>query len=247
MCQKSATNLSSFVGVSSSRPHHQTIYTTNNSTKHRRCRKRKSVHRDKKIEHHSAAARYLLSETIRLYWDIYVRSSLHSFLSLLSTLICHILTQADFISNYICYFCEIMSSRFATFREWLEIQSRQHLSTSCKVSFNNDDSIHSSMDSLPSSSTMNDEYDLSPFDSPQKDDDYIQAQSEELLTPSNFIPLNFEEDTDDWGHFMDFQEEQTLNSGDTTADPFQSITKSLLRRRGAKISVCKMSFIKETE
>jgi len=238
MCKDSATNLSILVTKSSGRSLNEILDNTN-SSEHKRRAKRKAVRRDEKIEQH-CTKKYLLSQIIRSYFDLYICTSLRSLLSFLNMLIYHISGQVDVISYYMWYFSEIMlSAYFGTLLEWLEIQSRQYLSTSRKLSFKHDGSIQSSMESLTSSSTL-DEDDLSPYNSPRRG-------NEELRTSSSFIPLSFEEDADDWGHFMDFQESETLSSSDTTSDPFQSLTKSILRRRGAKISVCKLGQLKEED
>lgn len=88
--------------------------------------------------------------------------------------------------------------------------------------------------------------------------------SSSLKPTSSFIPMDQDEATDEWGHFTDFtdldQQQQLHNGGgvdsnntpsmkncSTLDDPFCSITKTMLRRRGHKLSVCRLEQLQEGE
>ncbi len=88
--------------------------------------------------------------------------------------------------------------------------------------------------------------------------------SSSLKPTSSFIPIDQDEATDEWGHFTDFtdldQQQQLHNGGgdnstntpsmkncSTLDDPFCSITKTMLRRRGHKLSVCRLEQLQEGE
>ena len=62
------------------------------------------------------------------------------------------------------------------------------------------------------------------------------------LSPVSFIPTGQDESNDEWGHFADFEVD---HASGTIDDPFSSITKSMLRRRGHKLSVCKLEQLEE--
>jgi len=70
--------------------------------------------------------------------------------------------------------------------------------------------------------------------------------AEDLLSPATYIIINREDDMDDWGHFMDFQDNEYYATN-TMSDPFQSLTKNILRRRGVKIPVGKLEEVKEVD
>lgn len=97
-----------------------------------------------------------------------------------------------------------------------------------------------------------------------------EYEDEVQLSPANFIPIETCEDAnDEWGHFTDFEVDvgqslqdssfsssSTGKSGSsncnacrsgTIDDPFCSITKSMLRRRGHKLSVCKLEQLQEDD
>lgn len=70
--------------------------------------------------------------------------------------------------------------------------------------------------------------------------------SSELLTPASFIPVVEGDEVDEWGHFTDFDEAPSVSTG-TETDPFNSLEKSVLRRRGDRISVCKLEKLTEED
>lgn len=79
-------------------------------------------------------------------------------------------------------------------------------------------------------------------------DDLIQPSliSEEALSPATYMMINREDDMDDWGHFMDFQDNEYL-AKNMMPDPFQSLTKHRLRQRGVKNPVEKLEEVHEVD
>ena len=72
------------------------------------------------------------------------------------------------------------------------------------------------------------------------------------LSPATFIPIEQENTADEWGHFTDFEVDiEDSSSGNTgtgtLADPFCSITKSMRRRRGHQLSICKLEQLQEED
>ena len=54
--------------------------------------------------------------------------------------------------------------------------------------------------------------------------------------------------TDEWGQFTDFDDDyQNEPAGRIFDDPFRSISKTMLKRRGDKLSVCKLDQLQEEE
>ena len=106
----------------------------------------------------------------------------------------------------------------------------------------------------------------SSFNRPQHQENH---DDDDPLSPATFIPTEPNEDgNDEWGHFTDFEVDvgqslkdlsSTICSSSSTAatdssrrggtvdDPFCSITKSMLRRRGHKLSVCKLEQLQEDD
>jgi len=268
MCVKSATSLSCLVSVAPT-VHSPTTYLVDQKNEYRMPQgQSKFVSSIQKKEHTIASvwSTSQLTEAIRLYCENSFRSSADSFSSLRNIFLLFILVQMDFITNNFTYVSELMATCFTTSLKLHQIKSRQKIpnvtsdkySNSSERSFQNNKSTRSSWDSSLSSSTTNDEDNLSmnsaTLVSLRKNEDYVQAQLEEPLTPvtKNYADVN--EDADEWGHFMDFQEFESLTTMNSMADPFQSLSKTLLRRRGAKISVCKLeqlqeedSFVRESE
>lgn len=91
---------------------------------------------------------------------------------------------------------------------------------------------------------------------------HIDDSENEVLSPATFIPIQDENTHDEWGHFTDFEVDieesssgvglgtgmsMSMSSSRTLNDPFCSITKSMLRRRGHKLSVCKLEQLQEEE
>jgi len=183
---------------------------------------------------------YHITEMIRLYCETFFPSRIGRFTSFRRIFLFLITVQVDFVTNSFINLSKTMATRFATSLEWRQLESRQ---------FSNSSST--SWDSSFSSSTTQDEDELSVCSTSSKvsgeDDEYVRAQSEELLTPASFIPTNLQEDADEWGHFMDFQEFESLATMNNMADPFQSLSKTFLRRRGAKVSVCKLEQLQEVD
>ena len=85
--------------------------------------------------------------------------------------------------------------------------------------------------------------------------DFRSSFSNDLLTPASFIPvMEGSGDVDEWGHFTDFDESPsssflpmmgTSSSSSTLSDPFHSLEKSVLRRRGEKLSICRLDQLRE--
>lgn len=90
--------------------------------------------------------------------------------------------------------------------------------------------------------------------------DFRSSFSNDLLTPASFIPVaEGSGDVDEWGHFTDFDESpSSFLPGFTTtttttnmatssdlSDPFHSLEKSVLRRRGEKLSICRLDQLME--
>jgi len=192
-------------------------------------------------EHNSAAlrAKNHLTESTKLHCDTSLLSSLFNFSSIRRVFLFYITVQMDFIANTFIDLSDTMARRFATSLEWRQLQSRKFPSDS------SDESWDSSLSS--SSSIQDDDDDLSVNSASSSKTDYLQAQSEELLTPASFLPTNMEGDADEWGHFADFQEFESLSALSSMADPFQSLSKTFLRRRGAKVSVCKLEQLQEVD
>lgn len=68
-------------------------------------------------------------------------------------------------------------------------------------------------------------------------------------TPSSFLPSHNEACMDDWGQFADFDDDFQVgcDSGVIADDPFRSINKTILKRRGDKLSICKLDQLQEEE
>lgn len=78
------------------------------------------------------------------------------------------------------------------------------------------------------------------------------STSTTTLSPASFIPSSEDDTSDEWGHFTDFDVDITSAMEDSMMknsmnDPFSSITKSMLRKRGHKLSVCKLEQLQEEE
>jgi len=84
------------------------------------------------------------------------------------------------------------------------------------------------------------------------------ANGEDTITTC-FLPSSMDTATDEWGQFTDFDDgyrNESLFLGDegTTPstsvipeDPYRSISKAILKRRGDKLSVCKLGQLQEEE
>lgn len=252
MCVRSATSLSCLVSGSSTEHSPQTCLVGERNE----CRtpqgqsKFGSSIRKKEHSGTSVWSTSQLMEAIRL--------SLSSFRDIF---LLFILVQVDFFTNNFTYLSEFMTTRSTTSLDLHQIQSRHEIpnstsneySYSSTRSFQSDGSTHSSWDSSFSSSTTNDDDDNLSLNSSvtsasyRKDEEYTPRQSEVPPKPASFIPTNVDEDADEWGHFMDFQEFESLATINSMADPFQSLSKTILRRRGAKLSVCKLAQLQEED
>lgn len=193
-----------------------------------------------------------LSEVIRLYCEASFRTSKDSLSSLQKVFLYYILVQVNFISNNFAYAGGIITTRFAASIAWRQFQSHHQIphvtsNNHSKLSYNG--SMHSSWDSSLSSSTIQDEDNLSvsstTMNMQRQTEDDIRTKSEEVSKSSTFIPMSVDEDADEWGHFMDFQEPESIAAANNMADPFQSLSKTILRRRGVKVSVCKLDQLQE--
>lgn len=128
---------------------------------------------------------------------------------------------------------------------------------------------------LPSSSSISTATTVSTYDTPihlnydqhqtspqPTEEDVISSYDNAPLTPTSFLPMPAQEDPDEWGHFTDFQDtdvqgsylensnNNNLSSNSNTtvmADPFLSLNKTIRRRRGEKLSVCKLEQLQEEE
>jgi len=245
MCVKSATSLSSMDPVPSIGHLSQPFLLEERHEHEMPLAESKSEFSINTTECNSAALQAMnhLTEIIKLHCETSLRSSVVNFSSIRRIFLFFITVQVDFITNTFINVSETMATRFATSLEWRQLQSRK---------FPSDSSDESWDSSLSSSSTIQedeDELSVSSTSSkvPREDDDYLQAQSEETLTPASFMPTNLEGEADEWGHFMDFQEFESLSAMSSMADPFQSLSKSFLRRRGAKVSVCKLEQLQEVD
>jgi len=72
------------------------------------------------------------------------------------------------------------------------------------------------------------------------------------LTLTTIKNSSSEEDADDWGQFTEFDDDSGSNSNPydmyhTPDDPFQSIHKTMMKKRGGKVSVCKLERLQEGE
>jgi len=245
MCVKSSTSLSSMDPVPSigrlSQPfllEERNEYRMSNTLSSKSmC----SIHQQK--TEHSFAELWILYQ-IKKITKMYSTDSFSSFQRIFRFFLT---VQVDFITNSFVNVSDTMATRFATSFEWRQYHLRKFASDSSDDSW--DDS------SISSSSTTHEDDELSisstsSFKLPgqDSDDDYLQTQSEELLTAASFVPTNSEGEADEWGHFMDFQEFESLSSlSIMAADPFQSLSKTFLRRRGAKVSVCKLEQLQEVD
>lgn len=96
----------------------------------------------------------------------------------------------------------------------------------------------------------------------QKDLEILSAPSlanEKEPPSSSFLPSSMDISTDEWGQFADFDEgyqndSPFLGAGGTrrstsviSEDPYRSISKAILKRRGDKLSVCKLGQLQEEE
>lgn len=259
MCVKSATSLSCLVSVSSIEHSPQT-YLDGEKNECRMPQGESKVGpsiRKKEPSGVSVWSTSQLTDAIRLYCETSFRSSVDSFSSFRDIFL---VFMVGFITNNFAYLSELMSTRFATSLELHQIQSRHQIpnatsneySYSSERSFQNDGSTHSSWDSSLSSSTTNDEDNISMNSSAASVSrdykrDKARDQVEEPLLPASHISRNADEDADEWGHFMDFQEFESLSTTNSLADPFQSISKTFLRRRGAKLSICKLEQLQEED
>lgn len=75
------------------------------------------------------------------------------------------------------------------------------------------------------------------FESPVRSP--VKAQN---LSPNN----NMEEEVDEWGHFADIHDDTQSKRSDSF-DPFRSITKTMMRKRGQPLSssLCRLSKLQE--
>jgi hypothetical protein len=80
------------------------------------------------------------------------------------------------------------------------------------------------------------------------------CQSMDIQVAQSALPSSYEEESDEWGHFTDFQDYsmdksyENTSSGDAIlADPFQSLNKSVRRIRGDKLSMCKLEQLEEED
>jgi len=193
-----------------------------------------------------------LSEVIRLYCEESFRTSKDSLSSLQKVFLYYILVQVNFISNNFAYAGGIITTRFAASIAWRQFQSHHqipHVTSDDHSELSYNGSMHSSWDSSLSSSTIQDEDNLSvsstTMNTQRQTEDDIRTKSEEVSKSSTFIPTSVDEDADEWGHFMDFQEPESIAAANNMADPFQSLSKTILRRRGVKVSVCKLDQLQE--
>jgi hypothetical protein len=76
--------------------------------------------------------------------------------------------------------------------------------------------------------------------------DVNAATSNAPPTSSSFLPIYSDESADEWGQFTDFDDrEQDLYN--VIDDPFKSISKTILKRRGDKFSFQKLDQLQEEE
>lgn len=66
------------------------------------------------------------------------------------------------------------------------------------------------------------------------------------LKAQNLSPNNMEEEVDEWGHFADIHDDTQSKRSDSF-DPFRSITKTMMRKRGQPLSssLCRLSKLQE--
>ena len=121
------------------------------------------------------------------------------------------------------------------------------------------DSEHSNVSTSAFQSQTWSQRDLEVLSGPPSVSHSIAAGNES--PSSSFLPVPMDAVTDEWGQFTDFDDEYqnesvcgkgTGSSSPTRGassgeDPFQSISKAILKRRGDKLSVCKLGQVQEEE
>lgn len=121
------------------------------------------------------------------------------------------------------------------------------------------DSQHSNASTSASQSQTWSQRDLEVLSGPPSVTHSIAAGKESRS--SSFLSAPMDAVTDEWGQFTDFdddyQNESVCGEGTSTTsptrgasigeDPFRSISKAILKRRGDKLSVCKLGQLQEEE
>lgn len=90
-------------------------------------------------------------------------------------------------------------------------------------------------------SDCNDDYDIINYEESYHTNNSNFSRSQKAQ--SSFIPFEDDLVSDEWGHFTDF--EMDTEETRTLGDPFRSITKTMLRKSGHKVSLCKLEQLQE--